>query len=126
MTRFLRWRESDGAHYQIWTGLMNRDETESPAFKRTATPFDKHNPQLEVQGMEIYLTWHEADRPDWRKARYYQIWTASMKMDGTGGKRFEEPTHLSINTHLNCRWQAVKFIMSGRSRMVNIVKFGPQ
>jgi hypothetical protein len=77
------WRESDGAHYQIWTGLMNRDGTGWQASKRTATPFDKHNPQLEVQGMEIYLTWHEADRPDWRKARY-QIWTASMKMDGTG------------------------------------------
>jgi hypothetical protein len=77
------WRESDGAHYQIWTGLMNRDETGWQAFKRMTTPFDKHNPQLEVQGGEIYLTWHEADRPDWRKAKY-QIWTASMKTDGTG------------------------------------------
>ncbi len=77
------WRESDGAHFQIWTGLMNRDGTGWQAFKRTTTPLDKHNPQLEVHGGKIYLTWHEADRPDWRKAKY-QIWTATMKIDGTG------------------------------------------
>jgi len=75
------WRESDGAHFQIWTGLMNRDGTGWQAFKRTTTPFDKHNPQMEVEGGEIYLAWHEADGPDWRKAKY-QIWTASMKIDG--------------------------------------------
>ena len=76
------WRESDGTHFQIWTGLMNRDGTGWRASKRTTTPFDKHNPQMEVKGGKIYLTWHEADGPDWRKAKY-QIWTASMKIDGT-------------------------------------------
>jgi hypothetical protein len=36
-----------------------------------------------VEGDKIYFTWHEADSPDSRKARY-QIWTAAMNIEGTG------------------------------------------
>ncbi len=77
------WREFDGSHFQIWTATMHRDGTRWQAVKRTHTPYDKHNPQFQVNGEEIYFTWHEADGPDWRKARY-QIWTAQMKVDGSG------------------------------------------
>jgi hypothetical protein len=51
--------------------------------KRTNTRFEKHNPQLQVDEGRIYYTWHEADGPDWQKARY-QIWTSQMNIDGTG------------------------------------------
>jgi hypothetical protein len=77
------WRESDGSHFQVWTAVMNRDETGWQAVKQTSSPQDKHNPQFQINGGRIYLTWHEADGPDWRKARY-QIWTATMNMDGKG------------------------------------------
>jgi hypothetical protein len=80
---YFAWREFDGSHFQIWTGVMNRDGTGWQAGKRTHSPYDKHNPQFQISGGRIYLTWHEADGPDWRKARY-QIWTAMMKVDGTG------------------------------------------
>ena len=79
----LVWREADGAHFQIWTALMNRGGTGWEAVKRTATPQDKHKPQFQVDGGKFYLTWHEADGPNWRKARY-QVWTAQMNIDGTG------------------------------------------
>ena len=77
------WRESDGSHFQVWTAVTNRDGTGWQAIKKTATPFDKHNPQFQVAGERIYFAWHEADGPDSRKARY-QIWTATMNIDGTG------------------------------------------
>jgi hypothetical protein len=77
------WREFDGAHFQIWTGLMNRDGTAWQAAKRTNRPYDKHNPQFQIDGGRAYYTWHEADGFDWRKSRY-QIWTAEMNVDGTG------------------------------------------
>ena len=80
---FFVWRESDGSHFQIWTAAMNRDGTGWQAAKRTSSPNDKHNPQFQVTGGNIYLAWHEVDGPDWRKARC-QIWTAEMKVDGTG------------------------------------------
>jgi hypothetical protein len=56
--------------------------------KRTNTPFDRHNPQLQVHEGIIYYTWHEADGPDWQKARY-QIWTAHMNIDGTGWRAIQ-------------------------------------
>src|SRR4030042_4682691 len=62
---------------------MRYDGSPWEALKRTGTPFDKHNPQFQVNGGRISCTWHEADGPEWRKARY-QIWTAGMKVDGTG------------------------------------------
>jgi hypothetical protein len=62
---------------------MNRNGTGWNAVKRTSSPQDKHNPQFQIDGGRIYLAWHEADGPDWRKARY-QIWTAVMNVDGTG------------------------------------------
>jgi len=77
------WRESDGSHFQIWTAVTNRDGTGWQAIKKTATPFDKHNPQFQAAGERIYFAWHEADGPESRKARY-QIWTATMNIDGTG------------------------------------------
>jgi hypothetical protein len=80
---YFTWREFDGSHFQIWTGVMNRDGTGWQAVKRTDSLYDKHNPQFQISGGRTYLTWHEADGPDWRKARY-QIWTAEMKVDGTG------------------------------------------
>jgi uncharacterized protein (DUF3820 family) len=62
---------------------MNRDGTRWQAVKRTNSPYDKHNPQLHIDGEKIYYAWHEADGPDFRTARY-QVWTARMTMDGTG------------------------------------------
>jgi hypothetical protein len=88
---YFAWREFDGSHFQIWTGLMNRDETGWQAIKRTNSPYDKHNPQFQMNGGKIYLTWHEADGPDWRKAKY-QIWTAEMKVDGTGWQATKRTT----------------------------------
>ena len=85
------WREFDGSHFQIWTGVMNRDGTRWQAVKRTNSSQDKHNPQFQVNGGKIYLTWHEADGPDWQKARY-QIWTAEMKVDGTGWRATKRTT----------------------------------
>src|SRR4030043_1417676 len=79
----MAWRESDGSHFQIWTAVMNQDGTGWESKKHSTSPQDKHNPQFQVNGGRIYFTWHEADGPDWRKARY-QIWTAGMKVDGTG------------------------------------------
>jgi hypothetical protein len=70
---------------------MNRDETGWQAVKRTNSPYDKHNPQFQVNGEKIYLTWHEADGPDWRKAKY-QIWTAETKVDGTGWQATKRTT----------------------------------
>jgi hypothetical protein len=86
------WREFDGSHFQIWTAVMTRDGSVWEAAKRTSTPFDKHNPQFQVNGGRIYFTWHEADGPDWRKARY-QIWTAEMKVDGTGWQATKRTTN---------------------------------
>jgi hypothetical protein len=87
------WRESDGSHFQIWTAVMTRNGSAWEAAKRTSTPFDKHNPQLQVNGERIHFAWHEADGPDWRKARY-QIWTAEMKVDGTGWQATKRTTSL--------------------------------
>ena len=61
---------------------MNLDGTGWQAMKQTSSPRDKHNPQFQVNAERIYLAWHESDGLDWRKAKY-QIWTASMKIDGT-------------------------------------------
>jgi len=85
------WRGFDGSHFQIWTAVMRHDGSAWEALKRTGTPFDKHNPQFQVNGGRIYFTWHEADGPDWRKARY-QIWTAGMKVDGTGWQATKRTT----------------------------------
>ncbi len=82
---FFVWREFDGFHFQISTAVMNRNGTEWQAIKRTNTPYDKHNPRLQLSRDKIYYTWHEADEPDFRKARY-QIWTAEVNVDGTGWK----------------------------------------
>ena len=76
------WRESDGSHFQIWTGSMNREGKNWQAIKRTSTPSDKHNPQMVIKGRKIHYAWHEADGPDSRKSKY-QIWTAEMNIDGT-------------------------------------------
>lgn len=62
---------------------MSKEGKDWQAVKRTSTLSDKHNPQMVVNGNKIYYTWHEADGPNWRKARY-QIWTAHMNVDGTG------------------------------------------
>jgi hypothetical protein len=67
---------------------MNMDGTGWQAVKRTSSPQDKHNPQAKVKGGRTFLTWHEADGPDWRKARY-QIWTAHMNIDGTGWRAIQ-------------------------------------
>ena len=85
------WREFNGSHFQIWTAVMRHDGSAWEALKRTSTPFDKHNPQFQVDGGRIFFTWHEADGPDWRKARY-QIWTAEMKLDGTGWQATKRTT----------------------------------
>jgi hypothetical protein len=67
---------------------MNIDGTGWREVQRTATPFDKQFPQLQVFGSKIYYTWNESD------GKYRQIWTAVTNKDGTSwkaGKRTKSP-----------------------------------
>lgn len=79
------WHEADGTNfkksrYQTWTAQMNVDGTEWKAIQRTATPFDKYTPQLQVEGDKIFYVWEESD------GKYRQIWTGSVNKDGMGWK----------------------------------------
>jgi hypothetical protein len=65
---------------QIWTMEMNIDGTGWREVQRTATPFDKQFPQLQVFGSKIYYTWNESN------GKYRQIWTAEMDVNGTDWK----------------------------------------
>lgn len=75
------WQENDNSGYsQIWTGEMNSDGTGWAIAKRTASSYDKSNPQLQAVGGKIYYVWDEYDTTNHR----HQIWTAEMNADGTG------------------------------------------
>jgi len=80
---YYAWHEADEpdfrkARYQIWTARMNIDGTEWQAIQRTATPFDKYTPQLELKGEKIYYVWEESD------GKHRQVWTARVNKDGSG------------------------------------------
>jgi hypothetical protein len=90
---YFTWHEADGpdwrkARYQIWTAEMKVDGNGWQATKRTASPFDKYTPQLQLHGEKIYYVWEESD------GKYRQIWTAVTGKDGPewgGEKRTRSP-----------------------------------
>jgi hypothetical protein len=57
---------------------MKADGTNWDATKRTSSPFEKFEPQLQVLGDRIHFVWRESD------GSHFQIWTAIMTCDGTG------------------------------------------
>jgi hypothetical protein len=65
---------------------MNTDGIGWTAIKRTNSPYDKRDPQLQVVGRKINYVWYEHD------SMYFQIWTAEMNINGTDWSTIKETT----------------------------------
>ena len=75
------WLESISGYEQIVTSSMNTDGTGWSSTQRTTSSFYKSRPQFQVIENEnkIYYVWQE------KIGSYYQLYTAKMNTDGTGG-----------------------------------------
>ncbi len=77
------WHENPTSTGDIWTGSMDDDGSNWSASKRTTVSMyrKKANPQLQVVGSTIYLSWIEQDE----ELEIYQVASGNI---GTDGKNF--------------------------------------
>ncbi|MCX6759382.1 MAG: carboxypeptidase regulatory-like domain-containing protein [Candidatus Nealsonbacteria bacterium] len=75
---FVYSKYDDNYNEQIWTAIMDLDGSNWSATKRTTSNYSKMNPHMQVVGTKIYYAWYENN-----DLGNYQIWIASMNLDGS-------------------------------------------